>query len=63
MVVTLQTNTRHHSAVVFPQIIICNVKFGHAFAVSCDVVYVSVTATSTLSLFFETICSDDRKRK
>ena len=60
----MQTNTRQHSAVIFPRIIICNVNFGHAFAVSSVVVYIIVTATSALPLFFfETICSDDRKRK
>jgi len=52
MVVTLQTNTRHHSAVSLLQIIICNVKFGHAFAVSFVVVYQTGTATSILPHFF-----------
>jgi len=59
----MQTNTRQHSAVIFRQIIISNVNFGHAFAVSFVIVYTRVTAISALPLFLETICSDDRKRK
>jgi len=51
MVATMQTNTRQRCAVIFPQIIICNVNFGHAFAVSFVVVYIRVTATSVLPLF------------
>jgi len=54
MVTTMQTNTRQHCAVTFPQIIICNVNFGHAFAVSFVVVYIKVTATSALPLFSKT---------
>jgi hypothetical protein len=51
MVATMQTNTWQHNFVIFPQIIICNVNFGHGFAVSFVVVYIRVTATSALPLF------------
>jgi hypothetical protein len=51
MLAIMQTNTRQHSSVIFPQTIICNVNFGHAFAVSFVVVYIRVTASSALPPF------------
>jgi hypothetical protein len=50
MVATMQTNTRQHNAVIFPQIIIGYVNFRQAFAVSFVVVNIRVTATSVLPL-------------